>query len=63
NGLDSVSIGKLAKDIGLLMLAKDKGPGTLPFDPLQMGVFLILAILIAIIGTTLIFRKKKNTAA
>ena len=60
NGLDSISIGKLAKDIGLLMLAKDKGPDVLPFDPLQMGVFLLLAIIITVIAVTLIFKKKKG---
>jgi protein SCO1/2 len=59
NGLDAASISKLAKDIGLLMLEKDKGPAVLPFDPLLMGVFFILAIVITILVVTLIFKKRK----
>ena len=62
NGLDSSSIRQLSKDIGLLMLAKDKDSDKLPFDPLQMGVFLLLAIIITVIAITLIFKKKKATA-
>ncbi|HWB28535.1 MAG TPA: SCO family protein [Chitinophagaceae bacterium] len=59
NGLDTVALSKLSKDIGLLMLEKDKGGDKLPFDPLEMGIFLILAIVITIIVVTLLFRKKK----
>ncbi len=59
NGLDSNSISQLSKDIGLLMLAKDKDDA-LPFDPLEMIVFLVLAVVISVIVITLIFRKKKN---
>ncbi len=60
NGLDAASISKLAKDIGLLMLEKDKGPAVLPFDPLLMGVFFVLAIIITILAITFIFKKKKT---
>jgi protein SCO1/2 len=60
NGLDNASISKLAKDIGLLMLEKSKGPQELPFDPLLMGVFFIIAIVVTIIAVSLIFKKKKT---
>jgi len=62
NGLDSSSLLKLSKDIGLLMLEKDKGGDKLPFDPLQMGIFFILSIIITIIVVTFLFRRKKQAA-
>ena len=62
NGLDTTALVKLSKDIGLLMLEKDKGGSKPPFDPLQMGIFFILAVIITVIVITLLFRKKKATA-
>lgn len=61
NGLDTAALGRLAKDVGLLMLAKDKDNSKLPFDPLQMMVFLVLAIIITIIVVSLLFKRKKET--
>ncbi len=60
NGLDAASMSKLAKDIGLLMLEKGKVPEKLPFDPLLMGVFFIIALVVTIIVVSLIFKKKKS---
>lgn len=60
NGLDSSSLEQLSKDIGILMLEKDPLHDVLPFDPVQMLVFFIVAAFITIAATTLIFRKKKN---
>jgi protein SCO1/2 len=58
-GLDSASIKKLAEDIGLLMLAKDsKEPGKLPFDPVTMGIFFALTVIIVVVGIRLIFKNK-----
>jgi protein SCO1/2 len=59
NGLDDASISKLAKDIGLLMLEKEKGPSKPPFDPLLMGVFFAITLVVTIIVVSIIFRKKK----
>ena len=58
NGLDSTSIDKLSKDIGLLMLAVDDNPEALPFDPVLMAIFFAIAVVVTIIATRLIFRKK-----
>lgn len=60
NGLDSSSLDKLSKDIGLLMLAVDDNPEQLPFDPVQMVIFLAIAIVITLIVIPIIFRKKKK---
>ncbi|MBV9960988.1 MAG: SCO family protein [Parafilimonas sp.] len=60
DGTDSSSLDKLSKDIGLLMLAADDNPEQLPFDPVQMVIFLALAIVITIIVIPIIFRKKKS---
>lgn len=59
NGLDSASLDKLSKDIGILMLSVADNPPKLPFDPVLMIVFFILAVIITIFGTSLIFKKKK----
>jgi protein SCO1/2 len=60
NGLDSSSISKLAKDIGLLMLEKDeKHPEKLPFDPLLMGVFFAIALVVVVVVISILFKKKK----
>lgn len=60
NGLDSVSLGKLAKDIGIMMLSKDDNPEDPAFDPVALLIFLTLAVFIAVAGTGLLFRKKKE---
>ncbi|WP_153797607.1 SCO family protein [Foetidibacter luteolus] len=63
NGLDSASLTKLARDIGVLMLEKQKGvKAKLPFDPALMGFFFVLAGVIVVVGVRLIFRKKPGTA-
>lgn len=55
NGLDTLeSLPKMARDIGLLMVEKDrKNPPPLPFDPIIMGLFFVIAL----IGVILIGRK------
>lgn len=60
NGLDSTSLDKLSKDIGLLMLAVDDNPQQLPFDPVLMAIFFAITVVATIIVTRLIFRKKKK---
>jgi protein SCO1 len=60
NGLDSTSLDKLSKDIGLLMLSVDDNPEDLPFDPVLLAIFFAITIVITIIGTRLIFRKKNT---
>jgi protein SCO1/2 len=42
------------------MLEKGKVPEKLPFDPLLMGVFFIIALIVTIIVVSLIFKKKKS---
>jgi protein SCO1/2 len=59
NGLDSSSLDKLSKDIGLLMLAVDDNPESLPFDPVLMAIFFVMTLVITIIVIRAIFRKKK----
>jgi len=59
NGLDSTSLDKLSKDIGLLMLAVDDNPESLPFDPVLMAIFFVMTLVITIIVIRAIFRKKK----
>lgn len=58
NGLDSSSISQLAHDIGLLMVEKATTPQQLPFDPIVMGLFLLITIVIVVVGIRLLFRKK-----
>jgi len=60
NGLDSTSLDKLSKDIGLLMLSVDDNPKVLPFDPVLMAIFFAISVIITIIATRLIFRKKNT---
>lgn len=60
NGLDSTSLDKLSKDIGLLMLASDDNPSELPFDPVLMVVFFAIAIVVTVVVTRFIFKKNKN---
>lgn len=59
NGLDSTALAALSKDIGLLMIEKETNPEPLPFDPLQMGVFFVLAIIIVVIIIRILFKKKQ----
>lgn len=59
NGLDTTSLAALSKDIGLLMLEKATNPEPLPFDPLQMGVFFLLALIIVVVVISFVFKKKK----
>lgn len=63
DGTDSASLDKLSKDIGLLMLAVDDNPESLPFDPVQMVIFFAIALVITIFAIRLIFRKKNNSNA
>ncbi len=58
NGLDSTSLDKLSKDIGLLMLAVDENPEGLPFDPVLMVIFFSIAVVVTAVAIRLIFRKK-----
>lgn len=60
NGLDSVSLGQLSKDIGLLMLEKDVRPAALSFDPLQMGIFFVISIVTVVIIMSFIFKREKS---
>ena len=63
NGLDSASITKLARDIGVLMLEKDTmQPAKLPFDPVLMGIFLVITVVVVVIVLGFVFRKKKEQA-
>lgn len=63
NGLDSASITKLARDIGVLMLEKDTmRPAKLPFDPVLMGVFLVITVVIVVIVLSLLSKKNKAQA-
>lgn len=59
NGLDSLSLDKLSKAIGVLMLAADDNPQTLPFDPVLMVIFFVIALIITIVVIRAIFSKKK----
>ncbi|MFT4153374.1 SCO family protein [Parafilimonas sp.] len=58
NGLDSSSLDKLSKDIGLLMVAVDDNPQKLPFDPVLMAIFFAITVVVTIVVIRLIFRKK-----
>ena len=60
NGLDSLSIGMLAKDIGLLMLEKATNPEPLPFDPIQMAIFFAITFAVVIIGTNILSKRRKK---
>lgn len=58
NGLDTISLAQISKDIGLLMLEKETNHEPLPFDPLQMAVFFAITLVIVIIVVSILFRKK-----
>lgn len=60
-GLDSLSLGQLAKDIGALMLEKDyNNPEPLPFDPLQMLIFFAITFIIVLVVTGILAKKKQK---
>ncbi len=60
DGTDSASLGKLAKDIGLMMVEKATNPEPLPFDPVLMAIFLGITVVIVVVGVRLLFRKSKT---
>lgn len=60
NGLDSIALGKLAKDIGLLTLEKSTNPEPLPFDPMQMAIFFVITFVVVLIIILVLFKKRKT---
>ncbi|TAF98296.1 MAG: hypothetical protein EAZ47_00700, partial [Bacteroidetes bacterium] len=59
NGLDSAAMVKLAEDIGVLTLEKEKrGRRKLPFDPITLGIFMVLTLFITVVSIKLIFKNK-----
>jgi protein SCO1/2 len=60
NGLDSVAIGSLAKDIGLLTLERSTNPEPLPFDPKQMAIFFAITLIAVVVIIFLMFPKKSK---
>jgi protein SCO1/2 len=58
NGLDSIALGKLAKDVGLLTLEKSTNPEPLPFDPTQMAVFFVITFVVVMIIVFVLFKKR-----
>ncbi|MCA6450515.1 MAG: SCO family protein [Chitinophagaceae bacterium] len=62
NGLDSVSIGKLARDIGLLMLEKDKKQKSAVFSQIidLSWLWFIIIVLVIFFVTYLRSRRKLN---
>lgn len=61
DGTDSVALGKLAQDIGYLMLEKATNPQPLPFDPISMLIFFIVTAVIVVVMILFVFKKKKFT--
>lgn len=60
-GLDSAQLAQLSKDIGILMLAKDNNEeARLPFDPMTMGIFFLIAFIITIVVIRLLFKSKNK---
>jgi protein SCO1/2 len=57
NGLDTLALANLSKDIGLLMLEKSTNPEPLPFDPQQMMIFLAITFVVVVVAMFLLFRK------
>ncbi len=60
DGTDSVSLSKLAQDIGLLTVEKATNPEPLPFDPALMAIFFAITVVIVVIAVRLVFRKNKT---
>ena len=61
-GTDSLSLDKLSKDIGLLMLAVDDNPEQLAFDPVLLVIFFAITLVVTILVIRFIFRKKNFDA-
>ncbi len=61
DGLDSVSLGNLAHDIGLLMLEKATNPEPLPFDPAMMAIFFFITAIIVVVVIRILFKKKRTS--
>lgn len=63
NGLDTASLSKLARDIGILMLEKEHGAkAKLPFDPVLMGVIFIIGVIIVVVVLTLMKKRSAKTS-
>ncbi|RFM30380.1 SCO family protein [Deminuibacter soli] len=63
NGLDTVSLRQLARDIGILMLEKEHGAkAKLPFDPVLMGVIFLIAVILVVGILSIVKRKSAQTA-
>jgi protein SCO1/2 len=62
DGLDSASLGKMAQDIGLLMVEKATNPEPLPFDPALMAIFFFITAVIVVVAVRLLFYNKKSKA-
>ena len=60
DGTDSASIGKLAEDVGLLMVEKATNPEPLPFDPVMMAIFFGITAVIVVVVVRILFRKNKT---
>jgi len=61
DGLDSVSLGKLAQDVGFLMIEKATNPEPLPFDPALMAIFFFITVVIVVVSVRFLFGKKTKT--
>ncbi|TKK68060.1 SCO family protein [Ilyomonas limi] len=59
DGTDSAALGKLAHDIGILMVEKATNPEPLPFDPVLMAIFFAVTIVVVVIAIRLLFRKNR----
>lgn len=60
NGLDTASLGLLAKDVGLLMLEKATNPEGLPFDPVLMGIFFAITLVVVVLLAIILSRNKRR---
>jgi protein SCO1/2 len=61
NGLDSNSLNQLARDAGLLMMENNVDhPEPLPFDPVELGLFLLITAVIVVTAMRFIFKKRKQ---
>lgn len=60
NGLDSLSLSKLARDIGLLMLEKDKTQPSAVFTEIIQLSWLWLIVVLAVIFFILYLRNRRN---
>jgi len=61
NGLDTASLAKLARDIGILMLEKQPNvKPILPFDPVLMAIFFAITLVIVIVAMRLLSKKKEK---